>query len=135
MYRRTLPPLPHFIFLDQVGQCCQELGNYRSKESAHRFLQVEKFASFHPYWSDRCDQGLDVSTALKELDALVRGTINPVVFSITRSVQQAVMKKGIEIKIHLFRAKVGFGHYVRLFDATGCSHKNIVYDVKFASVL
>jgi hypothetical protein len=104
-------------------------------KNMRRFLQVEQLASLHTYRSHRCDQGLDVRTALKELDALVGGAINPVVLRITRCVEQAVVQKGVEIKIHLFRAEVGFGHYVSLLDATGRGHKNIVYDVKFASVL
>lgn len=65
----------------------------------------------------------------------MRGPIDLVVFRISHRVQKAVMEQCVEIEIHLFRTKVRFGHYVGLFYATSSRHKDVVYDVKFASVL
>ena len=63
------------------------------------------------------------------------GSIDLVVFGIPLCIEQAVAKKRVEVKIHLFRAKVCFGHYVRLLNPADCGDQNIVYNVKLASVL
>ena len=80
------------------------------------------------------NERLYLGAAVQELDALVRRFVNDP-FAAFFLVKQAVEKQGVEVKVHLLRAQVRFGHDVCLFDPACRGYQYIVYNVQFASIL
>ena len=72
---------------------------------------------------------------MKEPDAFLGGLVDRVVFRVFLGVQQAVVQQGIKVIIHLLRAKVCTRHDVGFLHSACCRRKDVIYNVKFTSVL
>jgi hypothetical protein len=69
-----------------------------------KFLQVKQLAFADPNRSRWSYQRLDISAALQESDSFVRGSIYRVIILIAMGIKQAMVKEGVEVKIHLLGA-------------------------------